>query len=110
MKEYAESFYKGAAWQRCRRGFIRNRQMIDGGMCQECGERPGVIVHHRVPITPETINDPYITLDWRNLEYVCHRCHDEIHDRTSRLPAGMVRYEFTTDGEIAIRSDPPVIA
>ena len=39
-------------------------------------DRPGYIVHHREPLTQETITDTEISLNHRNLEYVCKDCHD----------------------------------
>ena len=71
MKEWAEKFYKGRLWRRCRAGFIKHRQGIDGGLCQECGEKLGFIVHHITELTPTNINNPEISLSWSNLKYVC---------------------------------------
>ena len=78
-KEYAKDFYESEAWRSCRLGYIGHRRSVDGGMCEECGERQGYIVHHMEHITPQTINDPDITLSWDNLEYVCIQCHNIIH-------------------------------
>ena len=101
-KEFAKAFYDSPAWIRCRRAFIHTRIQLDGGLCQECHERPGVIVHHRVHLNPSNINDPAFTLSFSNLEYVCHQCHDQIHGNVSKLPKGMVRYSFGPDGNIII--------
>jgi 5-methylcytosine-specific restriction endonuclease McrA len=73
-KEWAKSFYKSKAWQKCRAGFIQSVY----GLCQRCG-RPGYIVHHKEVLTPENINDPYVTLNWDKLEYVCLDCHNKEH-------------------------------
>ena len=76
MKDYAESFYNSKAWRRCRAAYIARRLLIDGGLCEECHERVGYIVHHRKQLTPENITDPAVTLEDDNLEYVCKDCHD----------------------------------
>ena len=79
VQDYARSFYKSSAWQLCRASYIAERQSIDGGLCERCHHALGYIVHHKVTITPNNINDPMITLNHDNLEYLCKACHDEIH-------------------------------
>ena len=80
MKDWAERFYKGSAWQKCRESFISGRIGIDGGMCQRCRQRLGYIVHHRIELTPENIGDAGIALNHGNLEYLCFECHNREHD------------------------------
>ena len=80
MKDWAERFYKGTAWQKCRESFISERIGIDGGLCQRCRQRLGYIVHHRIELTPKNIGDPDVALCHRNLEYLCHECHNEEHN------------------------------
>jgi len=103
-KEWAKSFYSSPAWAKCRKSFIRQRMGIDGGLCQECHERPGEIVHHRAWLTPQNIDDPDYTLSYRNLEYVCHNCHDIIHGRVSEITDKVVKYDFTPDGDLVVRN------
>lgn len=86
-KEYARAFYKSGTWQKCRAGYISSVS----GLCERClakGKlRPGKILHHIEYITPDNIGDPYITLNWNNLEFVCQDCHNLEHhanDRTIR--------------------------
>ncbi len=79
MKEFAKAFYKGKAWRRCRESYIATRINYDGGLCERCHRVPGYIVHHKTYLTPQNINDPDITLNFCNLEYVCHDCHDREH-------------------------------
>ena len=98
-REFTNGFYTSREWFKCRAAFIKQRQSIDGGICQQCGKEPGVIVHHRVHITPDNIDDPYITLNHENLEYVCHECHDVIHGNRKAMPERMVRYEWGADGQ-----------
>lgn len=80
MKDYAKAFYKSPAWKKCRAAYAKSR----GGLCERCLSKgiykPGVIVHHKVYLTPENIGDPTVTLDWSNLELVCRSCHDAEHE------------------------------
>lgn len=46
--------------------------------------KPGYIVHHKHYITADNINDPSVTLNWDNLEYLCFDCHQAEHfERTA---------------------------
>ena len=37
------------------------------------------IVHHIEHLTPTTIHDPLIALEWSNLELLCISCHNKEH-------------------------------
>lgn len=78
-KEFAKAFYRSKAWKDCRKGYISS---VDG-LCERCltngNYKPGKILHHKKYLTPENINDPYVTLNWSNLEYVCQDCHNLEH-------------------------------
>ena len=84
MQPYAESFYKSKEWKKCRAAYAKSR----GNLCELCLKRgfivPGVIVHHKVHITPDNIGDPTVTLNWDNLQLVCRDCHAEIHAEKQR--------------------------
>jgi len=73
-KDWAKAFYKSAAWLKCRAAYIQSVF----GLCEKCG-RPGWIVHHKIKLTPGNINDPNVTLNWDNLEYLCQDCHNREH-------------------------------
>lgn len=75
-QEWAKAFYRSKRWTRCRNAYIGSRILADGGLCEECHDRPGYIVHHKVPLTQENISDPEAGLNHGNLEYVCKECHD----------------------------------
>lgn len=75
-KDFAEAFYKSKRWRSCRAAFISTRIQIDGGACQRCGIHAGYIVHHKVLLTAANINDPTVSLNADNLEYLCKACHD----------------------------------
>lgn len=103
-KEYAKKFYKSKAWQRCRYSFIQTRISIDGGMCEHCREVPGYIVDHVEEITPNNINDPLITLNHSNLQYLCLVCHNKkTFQKYSPLRDG---FKFNGNGDL-VEDDTP---
>lgn len=77
-RDFALSFYKSKAWQDCRDAFFVSRF----GLCERCG-KPGMIVHHKIKLTPENINSPSVTLNWENLELLCIDCHNREHGGAS---------------------------
>lgn len=79
-KEWAKRFYNSKAWRTCRDSYISFRIAVDGGICEECKEEQGYIVHHKNLLTEKNINDPLIALNYENLMYVCKHCHDEYED------------------------------
>ena len=97
MQEFAKTFYKSAAWKRCRDNYIRSV----GGLCENCMKKglfnPAEIVHHITYITPETIKDPTITLSFNNLQALCRQCHADTHAGTVR------RYTVDELGRVAAR-------
>ena len=82
MKKFSEKFYKSKAWQDCRIGYLSSV----GGLCELCLKEgiytPADIVHHKVYINPTNIDNPDITLNWKNLQAVCITHHNQIHNRT----------------------------
>lgn len=74
MQQWARAFYKSTAWLKCRDAFYASRF----GLCERCG-KPGLIVHHKVKLTPANISDPAVTLNWHNLELLCLDCHNRAH-------------------------------
>ena len=97
MKDFASSFYKSRRWQETRKAYLKSV----GGLCERCLKKglyhPAVIVHHKVYISPENINNPEITLSWSNLEAVCRECHEAEHRRED------LRYTVLSDGSVEIR-------
>ena len=99
-KEYAKGFYKSKAWLSCRAGYIESVN----GLCQRCLSKgkitPGYIVHHKDPITPGNIGNPEITLNWKNLEYLCKECHNITHYGTG---ATREELKFDENGDLIER-------
>ena len=98
-REFAGGFYKSPAWQRSRASYIASRRTIDGGMCEICRERPGVIVHHKIHLTADNIKDSDISLSHSNLQFVCHYCHDIIHGNAQRKVEGLTSLRFDENGQ-----------
>ena len=74
-----EAFYTTKAWRKCRASFLNER----GGLCEICFSKgliePAVHVHHKIPITPQNLGDPRITLSHDNLMALCEECHQAQH-------------------------------
>ena len=70
-------------------------------LCEMCLAQgmytPGKIVHHKIHLSPDNINDASITLDWSNLMFVCQDCHAKAHKSKEKQQ----RYVVGEGGEIA---------
>jgi len=92
MKPWAETFYNSPAWKRTRYAYSKSVAHL----CERCGE-PGVIVHHKVPLTPENVHDPSVTLDWSNLMLLCRDCHAAVHKPEKRYKVDELGRVITWD-------------
>jgi 5-methylcytosine-specific restriction protein A len=103
-KEWAKAFYNSKAWQQCRDGYIQTVQ----GLCERHLKKgmikPGKIVHHKILLTLENINDPNVTLSWENLELVCQDCHNNEHHSTDATANGLT---FDENGELVRKQYSP---
>ena len=107
MKKFAEAFYKSDKWQKCRAAYIAERLLIDVGLCEECHERVGFIVHHKEALTEQNINDPEITLNFSNMELVCKECHDNFDGHgVGRKNELLPRIKFDASGQPIVASPP----
>lgn len=97
MRDFARTFYSSTAWKKTRAAYAKSK----GNLCERCLKKglivPGVIVHHKVYLTPDNINDPAVSLNWNNLELVCADCHAEEHNRLQR------RYTVDEYGRVTAR-------
>ena len=103
MQEWAREFYNSGAWKAAREQAKRR----DHHLCVDC-LREGKItaaeeVHHIIPITPENINDPMITLRLDNLKSLCRECHKKYDPK--RVPR---RYIVDKYGRVQIPGTPPL--
>lgn len=95
-RAWATAFYNTKAWHDCRDAYAKSV----GGLCEECLRhgliKAGEIVHHKVPLTQDNINDPDVALSWDNLELLCRDCHAKAHGSTKR-------YKVDAFGHIVIK-------
>lgn len=75
-KQFAREFYNSTAWKQCREAYKHKVAYL----CERCGE-VGEIVHHKIRVTPETIQNPAVLLNFDNLELLCRRCHEKEHEQ-----------------------------
>lgn len=79
MRDFARSLYKSKQWERVRELVIQRSK----GLCERCLRMgkvtPGKIVHHKIPLTPDNVDDPSISLNPDLLEYLCKECHEIVH-------------------------------
>ena len=85
MKPYAKPFYTAQKWRKTQKAYMIQKCYI----CERCG-RTAEIVHHKIYITPENINDVNITLNFNNLEALCRTCHQVEHNSEDPEAAGRV--------------------
>ena len=103
--EIALPFYSSVAWKKCRKAYAKAR----GGVCEICLANgiisPGEIVHHKIELNEDNINNPDVTLNWDNLQLVCRFCHAQIH-KGEIVHSRKRRFIVAEDGHV-IASDPP---
>jgi 5-methylcytosine-specific restriction endonuclease McrA len=99
-----KAFYHSAAWKNTRRNY---KQSV-GGLCERCLAKgmivPADIVHHKIPLTDENVNDLSISLSWDNLQALCRQCHAEVHDDMYAERTGR-RYKINNNGQVVIRDN-----
>ena len=97
MKAWSVKFYTATPWQDCRESFLQSKQYL----CERCSTEdnpiPAKIAHHRIYLTEDNINDPYVSLAWDNLEALCQECHNREHHGGGGPPP---RYRFDGEGNI----------
>ena len=74
-------FYTSRQWSEFRRRLVLER----GSVCEHCGQPImnsfDLILHHKIFLTEENVNDYEISLNSENIQIVHHKCHNEIHER-----------------------------
>ena len=75
MREFAADFYHSKQWKSTRNAYVEKANHL----CERCLEKGritvGEIVHHKIHLCEDNINDPTITLNFDNLELLCRKCH-----------------------------------
>lgn len=92
-KSFSKPFYDSRLWKNTRKQILRDA----GYTCQECNANRASEVHHKIPLTPENINDISISLHPDNLEAVCGECHKKITKGVGDVVEG---YAFDEEGNV----------
>lgn len=79
-------FYRSDEWADFRNYLIEERKSADGFIYDEVtGKRIikayDIILHHKIELTLENVNDVNITLNPENIQIVSFKTHNEIHNR-----------------------------
>lgn len=80
------AFYTSKEWADFRQYLIAARTAADGFVYDEITGKPivkayDIILHHKIELTLENVNDANITLNPDNIQIVSFRTHNEIHNR-----------------------------
>lgn len=107
MYESIKQFYKSYEWQQCRKSYIKLKR----GLCERCLAKgivqAGEQVHHKIRLSLSNINNPKVTLDFKNLELLCTRCHEDEHRGGVSERFSRKRYRVNADGSVEIVETPP---
>ncbi len=85
-KPFSKAFYESRQWRKVSKAYALSQHYV----CERCHNRSLLgksdaearfIVHHKIPLTPENINDPAIAYGWDNLELLCQACHNIVHSQ-----------------------------
>lgn len=97
-REFAKQFYNSSKWQSVRKDVLFH----SGGLCEECLKkgliRTADVVHHKIILTPENINNPEVSLNPEHLVALCADCHAAVHAEADHGR----RYFVNANGEIVI--------
>ena len=86
MYSTLSAFYTSDEWKEFRQVIIAQRTAADGFVYDEITGKPivkayDIILHHKIELTLENVNDAYISLNPDNIQVVSFRTHNEIHNR-----------------------------
>ena len=81
-----DTFYQSKEWLAFRQEIINARTHEDGFVYDEITNKPilrayDLILHHKIELTDENVNDFNISLNPENVQIVSHKTHNMIHDR-----------------------------
>ena len=79
-------FYRSKEWKEFRQVIIAQRTRADGFVYDEITGKPivkayDIILHHKIELTLDNVNDANITLNPDNIQVVSFRTHNDIHAR-----------------------------
>lgn len=102
-RDKQKKFYSSTKWIKCRKAYASEHPI-----CERCILKgivtPVYIVHHKIEVTEENVNDPQITLNPDNLESLCLECHNAEHFSQSITADGLY---FDENGELQQKPKEP---
>ena len=100
-QDYADRFYNSTRWRKLSK-LVAEKHFYICDICGRAAKR--YIVHHKIKLTADNINNPDIALNENNLQLLCLECHTKLHeaqgDIHQRKDAGRTII-FDCDGNIA---------
>ena len=80
------TFYKSKEWENFREYIIHKRTADDGFIYDEVTGKPilkkyDIILHHKIVLTEQNVNDASISMNEENIMIVSHKTHNMIHER-----------------------------
>jgi len=82
-------FYNSSQWRKVRNVMISKSH----GICSRCGKTfnsRDLIVHHKISLNEDNINNPEVSLNLNNLEVLCWDCHNSTHSKNEDMNRAMV--------------------
>jgi 5-methylcytosine-specific restriction endonuclease McrA len=94
-----EAFYKSWKWRKVREAYFNHAK----GLCEVCLSKglikQGEIVHHKIEMDSEKIQNERLAYGFDNLQLVCRDCHAELHPQTNKSKK---RYYIDDDGKVVV--------
>lgn len=86
MYNTLSDFYRSREWEEFREVIIAARMKPDGFVYDEITGKPivkayDIILHHKIPLTLDNVNDFNISLNPDNIQIVSFKTHNQIHNR-----------------------------
>ena len=76
---------------------VARSTIVPPGLCERCFAMglysPAKLVHHKVHLTPDNIDDPEVSLSFDNFQRLCQDCHAVVHSNQQEC-----RTKFNADG------------
>lgn len=96
-------FYRQSRWIKLRKALKHERVNAEGLLlCEHCGKPIlkdyDAILHHKIELTPQNVNDDSIAYNPDNLAFVHARCHNDIHNRFGGRVKGYQRKVYYVYG------------
>ena len=86
MKYTLDNFYQSKEWIKFRQVVIAERYKDDGYIYDEVTGKPivrpyDIILHHKIFLTDDNVNDKLISLNPELIQIVSHKTHNQIHQK-----------------------------